>query len=290
MKKILITGATGNVGREVIKALLQSDTPHQLIAGVRNPQESRDAFPEAVQLQHITFDFENAQTFEQALQGVDRLFLLRPPQLSSVDKYFKPLMEALKKHKVEEIVFLSVQGVEQSSVIPHHQIEKLIREYSFSYVFLRPGYFMQNLTTTLYQDIRQKRKIFIPAGKAKFNWVDVQDIGRSAAVVLNDFEKYRGLAFDITGDENLNFKQVTDLINLLTGAGLSYDSPNLLRFYAEKRKQGVAGAFIFVMIMLHYLPRYQSAPPISDAVFKLTGRKPNKLDDFISREKEKFLV
>ncbi|MFW5726606.1 MAG: SDR family oxidoreductase, partial [bacterium] len=145
MKKILITGATGNVGREVINALLQSDTPHQLIAGVRNPQESRDAFPEAVQLQHITFDFENTQTFEQALQGVDRLFLLRPPQLSSVDKYFKPLMEALKKHKVEEIVFLSVQGVEQSSVIPHHQIEKLIREYSFSYVFLRPGYFMQNL-------------------------------------------------------------------------------------------------------------------------------------------------
>jgi uncharacterized protein YbjT (DUF2867 family) len=290
MSKILVSGATGNVGKEVIRALQESDTTHEITCGVRNPEESREAFPDTPQLKHIAFDFEKPETFDNALLGQDRIFLLRPPQISSVEKYFRPLMQAMRRHRVREVVFLSVQGVEQSSVIPHYQIEKLIREYAFSFVFLRPGYFMQNLETALYHDIRKKKKIVIPAGNARFNWVDTYDIGNAAAEVLNHFEQYRSRAFDITGPENLTFKQVSDVLGLISGTEINYESPNLISFFSRKKKDGVATPFILVMIMLHYLPRFQKPPRISDAVYKLTGKQPNYIEDYLKREKDKFRV
>jgi len=63
---------------------------------------------------------------------------------------------------VNQVVFLSVQGAEKSKVIPHNRIESLIIEYGMEYIFLRPGYFMQNLTTTLLPDIIKRRQIFLP--------------------------------------------------------------------------------------------------------------------------------
>ena len=124
MKRILVTGATGNVGRAVIKALLVLAKQHSIIAGVRNIETDRKTFAGTpIQFQH--FDFEDEKTFYPAFSGCDILFLLRPPQISYVQKYFTPLIESAKKCNIEHVVFLSVQGVEKSRIIPHYKIEKL---------------------------------------------------------------------------------------------------------------------------------------------------------------------
>lgn len=98
-------------------------------------------------------------------------------------------------------------------MIPHNKIERLIQEAGLNYIFLRPSYFMQNLTTTLMQDIKTKREIILPSGQAKFNWVDVENIGEAAAILLDKFEAYKNQAYEITGLENENFEKVTLLIN-----------------------------------------------------------------------------
>ena len=79
--------------------------------------------------------------------------MLRPPQISDVKKYFAPLVETAKKSSIKHIVFLSVQGVDNSKIIPHHKIEKSIVDSKIIYTFLRPAYFMQNFTTTLRNDL-----------------------------------------------------------------------------------------------------------------------------------------
>ncbi len=117
------------------------------------------------------FDFEDTNSFEQSLTGIDRVFLLRPPHISDVDKFFRPLLQHFRLYNIHDVVFLSVQGAEKSKVIPHNKIEKLLKEFGFNTIFLRPAYFMQNLTTTLLQDIKMKRRIILPAGKARFNWL-----------------------------------------------------------------------------------------------------------------------
>lgn len=105
------------------------------------------------------------------MQNIDIVFLLRPPQLADVPKYFAPFIRKMKEKDISKIVLLSVQGAENQKIIPHHKIEKLILEEGLEFVFLRPGYFMQNLTTTLLYEIKSENKIYIPSGSLKFNWM-----------------------------------------------------------------------------------------------------------------------
>lgn len=290
MKQILITGATGNIGQEVIKHLFQQNTDHQVIAGVRDPAKASWLKKEYPKLQLRTFDFEQPETYTAALKEIDRIFLLRPPQLASVKKYFVPLLSQMKSAQINQVIFLSVQGVETSKVIPHHKIEQLIKQNELQYCFIRPGYFMQNLTTTLYQDIQNKRKIILPAGKARFNWVDGENIGEVAARVLHEFEHYKNQAFDLTGYEPTDFYQVTRMINEVIQHPIHYQSVNPLKFYQIKKKEGVNKGMIMVMIMLHFLPRFQKDPEISTKFEEITGRKPATLKEFIQREKFKFEI
>lgn len=288
MSNILITGATGNIGIEVIRFLFKIDSSSRIIAGVRNIEKAKNIFKNYPKLDYAHFDFEDAETFDKALYGIDRIFLLRPPHLSDVDKYFKPLIIAIKNHNISEIVFLSVQGAEKSKVIPHNKIERLINEYQLDYIFLRPSYFMQNLTTTLINDIKTKREIILPAGKAKFNWIDIENIGEAGAILLDKFDDYKNQSFEITGLENENFAKVTSLINNAIKNPIRFINVNPLKFFRIKKQEGMSKGLIIVMILLHFLPRFQKEPKISDSYERLTGKKPTDLKTFIQREKKIF--
>lgn len=290
MKHILITGATGNIGFEAIKFLLKSETPNKIIAGARNINKAKKVFKNYPKLDYVHFDFENPDTFEKTTDNIDRVFLLRPPHISDVDKYFRPFIIKLKEKKINDIVFLSVQGAEKSKVIPHNKIEKLIKEYELSYIFIRPGYFMQNLTTTLLEDIKTKRKIILPSARAKFNWIDIENIGEASAILIDRFSDFKNQAIEITGYENKDFYQVVSLINCIIKNPIEFVNVNPLKFYQIKRRQGMAKGMIIVMLLLHYLPRFQKEPRISDFYEKLTGKKPTDLKRFIEREKAKFEI
>jgi len=289
MSSILITGATGNIGVEVIRFLLTAGGPHRIIAGVRNIEMAKHVFAGYPALEYVHFDFDHQDTFEGALTGIDRVFLLRPPHISDVGKYFSPLISAFQQKGIREIVFLSVQGAEKSRVIPHNKIERLIIQSGLEYIFLRPGYFMQNLTTTLMPDIRTKREIILPAGHAKFNWIDIVNIGEAAAILLNKFSTYKNQAYEITGLENETFADVTAIINSIIDQPIHYRDVSLLRFFRIKNQAGMAKGMIIVMMLLHYLPRFQHEPPVSDVYQKLTGKEPTTLKAFIEREKQKFM-
>jgi len=288
MKQILITGATGNVGFQVIRFLEKSGTPNKIIAGVRHIESAKRLFTGFSDIDFVDFDFEKPETFDNALKNTDTIFILRPPNISDIEKYFRPLVRKIKEHKVKEVVFLSVQGAEKSKVIPHNKIERLIQEYKLDYIFLRPSYFMQNLTTTLLEDIQTKRQIILPSGKAKFNWIDIENIGEVSSVLLNRFSDYRNLAIELTGSENLDFYKVVDLINASIKRPIRFSNGSPIEFYKIKKKEGMVNGLILVMILLHFLPRFQKEPLISDYYEKLTGKKPTSLIDFIEREKIQF--
>ena len=288
MNNILITGVTGNIGLEVIKFLYKIESSNRIVAGIRNTEKAKSIFKDYPTLEYVQFDFEDADTFDNALAGIDRVFLIRPPHISDINKYFKPLIEALKKNKVNEIIFISVQGAEKSKVIPHNKIERLIIEQKLDFIFLRPSYFMQNLTTTLIRDIKTKRKIILPSGKAKFNWIDVENIGEAGAILLEKFAEYKNQAFEITGLENEDFAEVTSLINKTIENPILFRNVNPIRFFMIKKQEGMLDGMIIVMILLHFLPRFQKEPEISDFYERLTGKKPTYLKTFIEREKSKF--
>ena len=288
MKRILVTGGTGNIGFEVIRYLMKSDSDCEIVAAVRSVEKAKKKLQDDPSLSLIPFDFENTDSFKTAFTGIDILFLLRPPHISEVEKYFRPLLNSAKEHGIDQVVFLSVQGAEKSKVIPHNKIERLIEELEFNYIFVRPSYFMQNLTTTLLPEILNERSITLPSGSAKFNWIDIRNIGEATAKLILDFKDYQNKSFEITGSENENFTEVARLITEITGEKIRFQSMNPIRFYFKKRKEGMESGFAMVMTLLHFLPRFQNEPFISYNYHLLTGKHPTTLRDFIQRETEKL--
>ncbi len=285
MTKILITGATGNVGMEVIKALNKLNNPFEIYAGIKDLGKDK-LLLERFNIKTVVFDFTDINTFKPALFQCDVLFLLRPPQLSDVTAYFKPLIETAIQCGVKHIVFLSVQGVEKSTIIPHHKIEKLIVESKIPYTFLRPAYFMQNFTTTLRNDLVIHKRIFLPAGNAKFTVIDVTDIGKVTAKILTETNNHVNKSYELTNNEKLTFGEMAEKLSRGLNTIIKYESPNLLKFFLTKRKEKMPIMLILVMMMLHYLPRFQQEPNITDWVKKITHDEPKTFDEFIFEHKD----
>jgi hypothetical protein len=147
---------------------------------------------------------------------------------------------------------------------------------------------MQNLTTTLYPEIQKENTITLPAGKAKFNWVDVENIGEVAACVIANFNHYTNQVITLTGPENRSFGEVVFLMNQVLQTSVQYKAVSPLTFYFKKKRERVPTAMILVMIMLHFLPRFGKEPEIHGDIETILKRKPTTLDSFFQREKHRL--
>jgi uncharacterized protein YbjT (DUF2867 family) len=105
--KILVTGATGNTGYQLIQHLYNLvPSRANIIAAVRNVDKAKKTLAVFPGIEYKTFDFENITTFENALNDIDLVFLLRPPAISDIDKFFKPLVDKIAQKNISKIVFL----------------------------------------------------------------------------------------------------------------------------------------------------------------------------------------
>lgn len=285
---ILITGATGNVGIELIKRLLITQNHGNIIAGVRDIEKAKKNNLILHNVELRKFDFEDINTFDTALLNIDIVFLLRPPHISNIDKYFKPLILKIAKNRKTKIVFLSVQGAEKSTIIPHRKIELLIIKNSIEYIFLRPSYFMQNLTTTLYPEILNDKSITLPSGNAKFNWIDIEDIARLGAEYIEKFNKYSNSAFTISGLQNLSFPDIVLIINKIAHVKIKYISVNPIGYFIKKKKEKVEIGMIIVMLILHFIPKIQGEPEIINTYRTIFNEDPHTIEDFVKNNIKKF--
>ena len=285
MKRILVTGATGQVGSAVIAALRDVEGV-AVRAAVRDVASATGKWNGNPKVQAIRFDFLDCASQDAALAACDSLFLLRPPQLNSD---FGDLIARARHHGVTHIVFLSVQGAKSNRFIPHHKIERRLMSSGVPYTLLRPAYFMQNFTSTLHDELVRRHRIFLPAGNAPFTLVDVGDIARVAARVLTESgTQHHGPSYTLTSQTPLNFQQMADQLTTGLGTPITYESPGPWRFYRTLRRDGREPGLILLMLLLHMLPRFTGAPPVTPTVAQLTGRAPTEFAQFVAAHRDEL--
>jgi uncharacterized protein YbjT (DUF2867 family) len=218
--KILVTGASGNVGRYVVEELLNKG--EQVVAAGTDPDKLSVLFKDRVD--SIYFDFMDKNTFVSALEHIDRVFLMRPPHLGKPEELY-PFVDAMKDRHIKLVSFLSLMGVENNTIPPHHKIEKYIEASSIPYAHVRPGFFMQNLSGVHSVEVREKDQIFVPAGRSKTSFIDAKDIGLAVATLLHDPDRFKYTAHTITGREALDYDQVAEILSKVTGRRITYARP-----------------------------------------------------------------
>jgi uncharacterized protein YbjT (DUF2867 family) len=279
--KIFITTPLGNVGAATLSAL--ATHPNRLaltiVAGDRNPAKNRAALTARTD-DVILFDFAKPETVAPALAGVSRVLLVRPPALADVDKYFRPFVESMKQAGVQQVVFLSLEGVENNSLTPHHKIEALIREAGLGYTMLRPGFFMQNLSTTHLVEIRDRSEIFVPAGNGRTNFVDVADIATVAAQALAAGQ-HLNTALTLTGSQALTYSEIAEILTDILGRKITYINPSVLRFIWQKVVQEkMKFGFVLIMVALYSVAKLGKAATLTDTIARLLGRPPKTFRQF----------
>lgn len=282
--KILVTGASGNVGRFVVDALIKMN--ETVVAAGTDTEKLVKMFGDAVEV--VPFDFEKPETFSGALKDVEGVFLMRPPHLGKPEDLY-PFLDAVKKVPIKRIVFLSLMGVEKNTIPPHHKIEKYIESIGVPFTHIRPGFFMQNLSGIHAHEIKERDMIFVPAGKSKTSFIDAADIGLAIATILHAPDQHTKNAYTITGPEALDYNQVAEILSQALGRKIRYARPSFLKYRHEYIKnRGLDKAYVNVTVALYFMTQMGTAKAVTNEFFELTGQPPRDFLTFARENKECF--
>jgi len=286
---ILVTGATGTVGSEVVKQLVSAKAQRKedIIVKAAARSANDDTFRD-LGVQVVQLDYNKPDSLSAALRGVDKLFVLTPFQSNMVDLTSNLVNEA-KNVGVKYIVKQSVLGADAEPAITpsrlHRQAEKVIEESGIPFTFLRPNFFMQNFVTFYSHFIKTQGAFYVPAGDAKASFVDVRDIAAVAVRSLSGSSKngesnHTRKAYDITGSEALSYGQAAEVLSKEIGKQVNY--VNISDEDARKgmKDMGVDDWTINSMIELFGITRAGYLSEISPAVEQVAGNKPITFSQF----------
>jgi uncharacterized protein YbjT (DUF2867 family) len=289
-ESILVTGASGNIGSELVKELL-SDAPDVSIkAAVHSSQNIKKVKSDA-RVKVIQIDYNEPETVREALKGVDKLFLLTPDVPNAADLASNAVVEA-KKAGIKQIVKQSVMGAaleaDVNTMRLHRQVEEFIEQSGIPFTFLRPNEFMQNFINFHSPSIKGNNAFYIPLEDAKVSLVDVRDIASVAVQSLIDEDKHKNKTYLITGPEALSYHQVAEILSNTTGRKINYVNISDEEARAAMKEIGMSDWLINTVSELSEYFRKGKASEISSAVEEVTGKKPISFSQFAKDYAEAF--
>ncbi|UOE43422.1 SDR family oxidoreductase [Agromyces larvae] len=270
MGAVFVTGATGIVGSAVVEHLLAAG--EHVIAGVRQRSDAPSAaigVPAGAEARPFEFG-ASAADLRAALEGTDRLFLMRPPAIEDVRTYLFPVIDAARERGIRQIVFLSLQGVQANRRTPHHAVEQYLRSSGAPYTSLRPNFFMQNLSTTYAAEIRETGRIVVPASRSYTAFIDARDIGRVAAAVFTR-PGHVGKAYTLSGEQSLTYAQIARIMTEELGREIVYTRPSEAEYLAKLAAHGRPADYVAVQKMIYRVVRMNVSAFPNRTVRRLTG-------------------
>lgn len=278
---VLVTGATGNVGRALVGDLLAAG--QRVRAGVRDPATADlPAGADAVRL-----DFTDPSSAAPAMEGVDRLFLMRPPAISDVRTALAPLVQAATERGVRRVVVLSVLGV--NPALPHWRMERMVSAAGLSMTALRPAYFSQNLISPFGDDIRRRSQLRLASGDGRVSFVDTRDVAAVAARVLTSPDQYGEEPLTLTGPQALTFGDAAATLTAELGRSVAYVRQGLLERRRELRAQASEAAYVWVQLVIDATTRMGLAKKVTQDVPKVLGRPATSLAQFVHDHRDVWL-
>jgi uncharacterized protein YbjT (DUF2867 family) len=272
MRTVLVTGATGNVGREVVRAARARGL------AVRAAARGDASALLGSDVTQVRLDFSDPATFA-CTEGVDALFLMRPPAIANVAQTLLPFLDEARRRGVKHVVFLSVAGAEKNRLVPHHAIEQHL-QLGKGWTILRPGFFAQNFGDAYLRDIVEDARVYVPAGRGRAAFVDVRDVADVAASALASPTEHEGRAYTLTGPEAIDFTTAAKELSDAQGRTIRYEPASIAGYALHLRRRGMPWAQVGVQTVLHVGLRFGQAERVDPTLARLLSNAPHALADY----------
>jgi uncharacterized protein YbjT (DUF2867 family) len=200
---ILVTGATGNVGKELVKQLVDKGVQVRVLL---RDQKKAAALGDRVEV--VIGDLNKPETLGAPMQGVEKLFLVTPDTGQVAN-----LLKVAKQAGVQHVVKLSTIEADRS-LGPgkwHRQQEELIKSMGFEWTFLRPTMMMVNTIEWWGETINSQNAVYFPGGKGKVSPVDPRDVATIACTVLTQ-SGHEGQIYELTGPEAFTISEMVQIL------------------------------------------------------------------------------
>jgi uncharacterized protein YbjT (DUF2867 family) len=278
MSKILVTGATGNVGKAVAQHLKNLNA--DFVVGIRDLSKAKSILGEGYNF--VKFDSKDTSSFAEAFKGVSKLFLFGATLSEGSEKEMYPIIDYAKKVGVKHIVFLSASGAENNDNGHVRLTEKHIEKSGIAFTHLRPTFFMQNFVNFAGAEIKNGA-FHLPAGNGATAFIDTNDIGLVAATILTH-AGHENKAYTLTGSEAFTYAQAAELLSKHLGKKVEYRDIPAANYAAALKGYGMSDyATNFMVFLYDVVTKNGWASAISPEFEKITGKKPNTLENFIKQ-------
>ncbi len=278
---ILVTGATGHIGRELVPLLLESGQPIRVFT-----REARKVAHLDACVERTVGDFDQPETLRAAVKGVESLFLVTYETRQDAN-----VIEAARKAGARQIVKLSTLEASEHKIQVgkwHYEREELIRRSGIDWTFLRPGMFMSNSVDWWAESIKGQGSVFFPGGKkGKVAPIDPRDVAKVAALALTQ-PGHNGQVYELTGSELLTIGEMVQVISRALGKPIQYMDIPPVAAKLFMLKSGMDKVLVkALMEMLASLRRNEGAL-VTDTFPRLTGQPPRTFEAWCRAHAQAF--
>jgi uncharacterized protein YbjT (DUF2867 family) len=281
---ILVTGASGTVGKAVLAEVARSGVKHSAMY-----RSKADAAKAPAGTETVIADFADKASLAAALRGVESVYLVCSPVRELVQLEGKAI-EACEAAGVRRIVLNSAMGAgDHGKSFPswHRQVENKLNATKIAHCVLRPNSFTQNVVTYFAPSILEQGAFYGAMGDARTSYVDVRDIATVAAKALLG-SGHDGKVYELNGPEALTYAEIAEKISRQTGTAARYvDIPAEAQRKAML-EQGMPEWQVTALLELQEYYTGGQGGSLDGVLEDLLGRPPRAMDEFLMESASEF--
>jgi len=285
MSNILITGATGHLGKATISALLNKGVNAGKIAAlVRNEKKAQDLKEMGIKI--LVADYEDYNSLVKAFACVDQLLFISGSDVMNRNQQQQNVVKAAVEVKVKHVIYTSALNrlpIEQSAISfvsqAHVKTEKWLAESGLNYTILQNSLYADVIPQFI-GDVLNTQTIYLPAAQGKTAFVVRTDIAEAAAAVLTS-DGHNGKTYKITNTESYTYQNVADIISDITGKSITYISPTVEDFTATLENAGLPAETISGFTAFALAQANDEFNVTGTDLEVLLNRKPTNLKEYL---------
>jgi NAD(P)H dehydrogenase (quinone) len=278
---ILVTGATGGLGHQIIDCLLTTTPSAEIAALVREVSKATDLAERGVDIRQA--DYFDYPALVQAFQGIDKVLLVSAVAFTDRVGQHRNVIDAAKQAGVKHLFYTSIQRstnfvmqeVTESDLIT----EAYLKASGLVYTILRNGYYFEGLTYLIGSEV-PNAEILFPAGEGRIAFVKRTELAAATAALLTS-EGHDNQEYTLSGSEAYSFQEIARELSALAGQPIAYKSIELAPYIAQKVAAG------FPEVVANFFAQWGAATKhgmlagTHDTVEQLLGRKPTSLREYL---------